>query len=125
MCAPPNAAAAAATQPPSGRGLFDAVKRARTADALRYAGARLSTVGRRVVPSGRRIRLGDAVRLDDDARRFLSSERRSTHETPRFGGPLSCQHSPDGRPDPACLGGCGRTIQAVARQTHWSEAPAW
>ena len=106
MRAPPNAAAAAATQPACGRGLFDAVKRARTGDALRYAGARLSTVGRRVVPSGRRIRLGDAVRIDEDARRVLQKERR-----------------PVGYPSMATLR--QDWDRQLATRPHWSEVSAW
>ena len=59
-----------------GRGLFEHVKRVRTAEALRYAGARMSTVGRRVVSSGRRVALGAPVRLDEDTRRIVSLDRR-------------------------------------------------
>lgn len=82
-----------------------AVKAKRTADALRYAGARMSTVGRRVVVSARRTPLGDAVRLDDDARRILGEERR-----------------PVGFPCMATL----RQAQRDERNArpHWSEAMA-
>lgn len=98
----PRRAAAAAPVVGPGRGLFAAVKARRTADALRYAGARMSTVGRRVVVTGRRMPLGEAVRLDDDARRILRQER-----------------SPVGYPCMATV----RQAQGdeMAARPHWSE----
>ena len=50
-----------------------------TADALRYAGARLSTVGRRVVVSGRRVPVGRALDRvwERPARDVLRLERRA------------------------------------------------
>jgi hypothetical protein len=88
----------------SGRGLFESVKRKRTGDALRYAGARMSTVGRRVVPSGRRQRLGAAVRLDDSARSALVRERRQD-----FRGMADVR----------------RELARLHEAGHWSEAAAW
>lgn len=58
--------------------LHEAIKRQRTADALRYFGARASTVGRRVVPSGKQAPLGRAFDRpwERPARDVLREERR-------------------------------------------------
>ena len=54
--------------------LHAAIREARRADAWRWAGARLSRVGR-IPGTGPRRRLGSSVRIDDDARCFLRNER--------------------------------------------------
>lgn len=84
--------------------LHDAIKAHRKAAAWRWAGARLSRVGR-PAPSGPRRSLGDAVRIDEDARRALGEERR-----------------PVGYPCMATLHQEQRRIESA--RPHWSEVPA-
>lgn len=86
--------------------IHDAIKQQRTADALRYAGARLSTVGRRVVVSGRRVALGRAIDrpVETAARDYLAHERRPAVQV---GGIPTCPRPHLG----ACDVRCGRMVR--------------
>lgn len=98
--------------------LHEAAKRMRTAEALRYAGARMSTVGPRVVVSGKRVPVGRALDRvwERPARDVLAQQRRPAPAATR-GASCYRPHAPG----EMCDVRCGkRVVRGPRSSAHWS-----